>query len=104
MTHTTGPWRPQTSPNHAGLWETIDKRNGYLGQSFYKYDNAVAWCAEQNERALAEAAPELLAALAWFADNLPSVIRQCCPLGVPMVVADAHDRAVAAIAKATGEA
>lgn len=75
MTHTTGPWRPQTSPHHEGLWETIDKRNGHLGQSFYNLDNATTWCAEQNERALLEAAPDLLAALQRIAE-LDTATRQ----------------------------
>ncbi len=94
MTHTTGPWKPQTSLNHKGLWETIDKRNGHLGRSFYKYDNAVAWCNEQNERALIEAAPDLLAALReWtYKDNVGLPYEKRLRL------------TLAAIAKATGEA
>ena len=54
-----------------------------------------------NARLIA-AAPELLAALAWFADELPGIIRQCCPDGVPMELSKAHDAARAVIAKAKG--
>lgn len=51
---------------------------------------------------LIASAPELLDALRWFADELPSIIRTSCPEGVPMIVSDAHDKARAAIAKAEG--
>lgn len=51
---------------------------------------------------LIAAAPELLEALQWFVDELPSIIRQCCPSGVPLSVANAHDKARAAILKVTG--
>jgi len=51
---------------------------------------------------LIAASPDLLEALRWFADELPSIIRTHCPLGVPMSVSKAHDIACAAIAKAEG--
>jgi len=57
--------------------------------------------SEANARLIA-AAPELLAALQYFATQLPGIIRQCCPQGVPMEVADAVDAARAAIQKAQG--
>jgi hypothetical protein len=53
---------------------------------------------------LISAAPDLLSALQWFADELPEVIRQYCPEGVPIRVAHAYDAAWVAIAKAKGEA
>ena len=53
---------------------------------------------------LISAAPELLAALEYFADRLPGIIRECCPQGVPVEVGDAHKAALAALAKARGAA
>ena len=51
---------------------------------------------------LLAAAPELLEALRWVADELPSMVRTHCPMGMPMTVSKAHDIACAAIAKAEG--
>lgn len=48
------------------------------------------------------AAPELLKVAQWVADELPGIIRAHCPLGLPTSVAEAHDLARAAIAKAEG--
>lgn len=53
---------------------------------------------------LISAAPDLLSALQWFADELPEIIRQYCPEGVPTKVGEAHEAARNAIAKAKGEA
>lgn len=56
---------------------------------------------DANARLIA-AAPDLLSALQWFADELPEIIRQYCPEGVPIRVAHAYDAAWVAIAKAKG--
>jgi hypothetical protein len=49
---------------------------------------------------LALAAPELLEIALWVQNELPGVIRQNCPLGVPLSVSAVHDAARAVIAKA----
>lgn len=65
------------------------------------WDSQMADSFEANAHLIA-AAPELLAALEFFANELPSIIRQCCPNGVPMSVSEAHDKAAQAISKAKG--
>lgn len=53
-----------------------------------------------NARLIA-AAPEMLDSLSELAELLPSIVKQL-PYGVPMSVAEKHDRALAVLAKAEG--
>ena len=96
--HTPGPWQFDKS----ALTGRIDIRKNHangdsriLGYVWHDQNG------ESNAN-LISAAPDLLSALRWFADELPGIIRAHCPAGVPMSVANAHDTARAAIAKAEG--
>jgi len=128
--YTSGPWKPQTSPHHAGLWETIDKRNNNLGPQFYNLDHATAWCNEANayvlkdaerqanmnqlnqqqlaDAALIAAAPELLQALRCALADLEGALQAHFdgdPHGHDWKAhALSIDEARAAISKATGDA
>lgn len=94
-THTPGPWYLMPTAGHDMHGQSA------IAQEATGNTVAVAYDGKADARLLA-AAPELLEALRWFADELPSIIRTNCPLGVPMSVLKAHDIARAAIAKAEG--
>ena len=96
--HTDGPWHitKETKFHTMGTFITVrDSRDGVIAGTHVN-DKANAH--------LIAAAPDLLEALRWFADELPSIIRTHCPLGVPMSASKAHNIACAAIAKAEGRA
>lgn len=97
---TPGPWTAYEIGAEDGTWNKWSiVHNGPIA---YGGDNGKG---SENSKATAQlmaAAPELLNALQWFADELPGIIRQSCPQGVPMEVARAHEAARAAIAKARG--
>lgn len=103
--HTSGPWQSVTAEDWDGA--TIQTQGGRIVACCDGCDIPGATREPTTEEAKANArliaaAPELLDALRWFADELPSIIRTSCPEGVPMIVSDAHDKARAAIAKAEG--
>lgn len=80
------------------LWSVCLKTRDKLGAS----TEVLAENVVHEDAVLFAAAPDLLEALRWFADELPSIIRTHCPLGVPMSASKAHNIACAAIAKAEG--
>ena len=80
------------------LWSVCRKTHDKMGVT----TEVLAENVEHADAVLFAAVPELLDALRWFADELPSIIRTHCPLGIPMSVSKAHDIACAAIAKAEG--
>jgi hypothetical protein len=109
--HTPGPWeltdnsilahnRSTQIIEHPRLkWEILKPST----ESGKKLVSEMIIACNANAR-LISAAPDLLSALQWFADELPGIIRQYCPEGVPIQVANAHDAARSAIAKAKGAA
>lgn len=107
LKHTPGPW--VIGNNHDASSEDFIIRQGddldalAIGSAFVDHIGLPLDEARHNA-ALIAAAPELLEALAWFADELQGIIHQICPHGVPLIVSEAHDKARAAIARAKGEA
>lgn len=96
--HTPGPWKSTDN----GIFANELNAHGNFYICSLPFVNEETSEKEKANLALISAAPDLLSALRWFADELPGIIRAHCPTGVPMSVASAHDAARAAIAKAEG--
>lgn len=101
--HTPGPWSAHVA--NSELRTHCDHVNTVHGLHVC---DVASYGASLEQRAanarLIASAPDLLAALEYFVEELPGIIRQCCPQGVPMEVANAFDQARAALAKAQGGA
>lgn len=85
--HTPAPWK------HDSTWGLI---------KYGKTEICALHSGNLANAHLISAAPDLLSALQWFADELPGIIRQYCPEGVPVQVGKAHEAARNAIDKAKG--
>ena len=104
--HTPGPWHVGAGNGEGSIFAENGRTRLEIGGTTLHpiAQMGRGWDEEEDEAnaRLVAAAPELLEALRWFADELPSIIRTHCPLGIPMSVSKAHDIACAAIAKAEG--
>ncbi len=90
--HTPGPWKPlKTFGGVTIILDHEDKSVAYLRGYKHPY--------KANARLIA-AAPELLEALAEMYAESEKAMQS---LGIPMLSADWHEKARAAIAKATGD-
>lgn len=105
--HTPGPWALDVMPNTTYIGQPKANSSGLfsiVAQCDCGSEDGYVIAAHETKMAnarLIAAAPDLLDIAQWVATELPAIIRQCCPSGVPMSVSGIHDQARAAIARAT---